>query len=216
MVDGFENAPMTQLQRFLPFAGILTVFLIGVLGRALLQRTRFGTWGIVRSGLNEPAQAARAAGFAFVFILLGVQAARAAFHSMGGRLDAWLTPAVALIVSIIGTIVLAGGLVLLAAAQWQMGASWRIGIDENAKPGLVVSGLFRLSRNPVYLALLMIIAGYAVLLPTLWSLVLWLAAYLLVRLQIAAEESYLRLSYGEAYEAYARRVSRLIPCFGLP
>jgi protein-S-isoprenylcysteine O-methyltransferase Ste14 len=62
----------------------------------------------------------------------------------------------------------------------------------------------------------MIIAGYAVLLPTRWSLVLWLAAYLLVRLQIAAEESYLRLSYGEAYEAYARRVGRLIPCFGLP
>jgi protein-S-isoprenylcysteine O-methyltransferase Ste14 len=96
-----------------------------------------------------------------------------------------------------------------------MGASWRIGIDEAAKPGLVDTGLFRLSRNPIYLALLVIITGYFALLPTLWSLVLWCAAYVLVRLQITAEETYLRSSYGEAYEVYARRVCRLIPCFGL-
>ena len=37
--------------------------------------------------------------------------------------------------------------------------------------------------------------------------------YFLVRLQIAAEEDYLRLRYGEAYEAYARRVGRLMPRF---
>ena len=60
----------------------------------------------------------------------------------------------------------------------------------------------------------MITTGYVILLPTLWSLLLGLAAYLLVRLQIAAEESYLQSSYGEAYEAYARRVGRLLPRFG--
>jgi protein-S-isoprenylcysteine O-methyltransferase Ste14 len=83
-----------------------------------------------------------------------------------------------------------------------------------AKPGLVESGLFRFTRNPIYLALLVIVTGHLALLPTLWSLLLLCAAYLLVRLQISAEESYLRLSDGEAYEIYARRVRRPLPCLG--
>jgi protein-S-isoprenylcysteine O-methyltransferase Ste14 len=205
---------MTQFLRFLPLAGILSVFFIGVLGRALLQQARFGTWGIVRSGLRERAQVARAAGFGLVFVLLGIQGFFRASRLVAVGADTWLSPQVTLTLAIVGTIVLTGGLVLFVTAQWQMGASWRIGIDEATKLGLVETGLFRLSRNPIYLALLTIVAGYVALLPTLWSLVLWLAAYLLVRLQIAAEERYLRLSYGEAYEAYARRVGRLIPCFG--
>jgi protein-S-isoprenylcysteine O-methyltransferase Ste14 len=205
---------MTLLLRFLPLAGILSIFFIGVLGRALLQRARFGTWGIVRSGLNEPAQAARAAGAGLVFVLLGVQGFRAA-HASALAGEAWLSPQLALMLAIAGAITLIGGFVLFLTAQWQMGASWRIGIDEAAKPGLVDTGLFRVSRNPIYLALLVIVTGYLALLPTLWSLALWCAAYLFVRLQIAAEERYLRSSYGEAYEAYARCVGRLIPCFGL-
>jgi protein-S-isoprenylcysteine O-methyltransferase Ste14 len=95
-----------------------------------------------------------------------------------------------------------------------MGASWRIGIDEGAAPGLIDSGLFRFCRNPIYLALLVIIAGYAAMLPTPISLLMWVGAYLSVRLQIRAEEAYLRRSYGEAYHAYARRVGRLLPHLG--
>src|SRR5918992_2972991 len=36
-------------------------------------------------------------------------------------------------------------------AQSQMGESWRIGIDREVHPPLVIEGLFRLSRNPIYL-----------------------------------------------------------------
>jgi protein-S-isoprenylcysteine O-methyltransferase Ste14 len=103
---------------------------------------------------------------------------------------------------------------LLVAAQLQMGASWRIGIDENAKPGLIDSGLFRFCRNPIYLALLVIVAGYVAMLPTPLSVLMWVGAYLSVRLEIHAEEAYLRRSYGEAYQAYARRVGRLLPYLG--
>jgi len=204
---------MTLLLRWLPFVGVMSVFFIGVLGRALLQRARFGNWGIVRSNLNEPAQVMRVAGFAVVFVLLGIQGFRAAQspHLAGA---AWLSPQGALLLASSGAVILIGGFLLFVTAQWQMGASWRIGIDEAAKPGLVVSGLFRVTRNPIYLALFLIVTGYLALLPTLWSLLLWCATYLLIRLLIAAEERYLRLSYGHAYECYARRVGRLVPSFG--
>jgi protein-S-isoprenylcysteine O-methyltransferase Ste14 len=68
-------------------------------------------------------------------------------------------------------------------------------VDETARPGLVTSGVYALSRNPIFLALL---AG----------------GYLGARLQIAAEEAYLVRTYGDPYRAYARRVGRLVPGIG--
>ena len=204
---------MVSILRFVPFAGIISVLLIGVFWRALMQLRRYGTLGIVRFDLKEPAQAARAAGFILFFAVLGVQALDAARKPTVIHVARWLPSKSALALSIAGAIILASGLVLLVAAQLQMGASWRIGIDENAKPGLIDTGLFRFCRNPIYLALLVIIAGYVAMLPTPLSLLMWVGAYLSVRLQIHAEEAYLRRSYGEAYEAYARQVGRLVPKF---
>ena len=205
---------VTSALRFVPLAGILSVLLIGVIWRALLQRRRYGTSGIARFDLSEPAQLARAGGFILFFAGLGVQAFDAARNPAGVHAVTWLPPRGALVLSGIGAIILVGGLVLLVAAQLQMGASWRIGIDEGAAPGLIDTGLFRFCRNPIYLALLVIIAGYVAMLPTPISLLMWVGAYLSVRLQIRAEEAYLRRSYGEAYHAYARRVGRLVPHLG--
>ena len=39
-------------------------------------------------------------------------------------------------------------------AQIEMGNSWRIGIDNNKKSDLVGSGLFKVSRNPIFLGMI--------------------------------------------------------------
>ena len=205
---------MTSILRVLPLAGMLSVLFVGVAWRALLQRRRHGTWGVVGSGLIEPAQAARAGIFILVFTLLTAQAL-GALKNPAGFSGSWLRPEGFLVLSIGGAMLIVAGLVLLVVAQLQMGASWRIGIDETSTPGLIETGLFRFCRNPIYLALLVIVAGYAALLPTVTSMMLWAGAYLAVWLQIRAEETYLRRSYGEAFDAYARRVGRLLPGFGL-
>jgi protein-S-isoprenylcysteine O-methyltransferase Ste14 len=146
--------------------------------------------------------------------VLAAQAFQAAMNPAGFHLPTWLQPEGALILSIAGAILLIGGLVLLVAAQLEMGSSWRIGIDEGATPGLIDTGLFRFCRNPIYLGLLVIIAGYVALLPTPISLLMWVGAYLVIRLQIRAEEAYLRRIYGDTYHAYAHRVGRLLPSIG--
>jgi protein-S-isoprenylcysteine O-methyltransferase Ste14 len=74
-----------------------------------------------------------------------------------------------------------GGLALLVAAQLRLGASWRIGIEEGAAPGLVTDGLYRVCRNPIFLALLVTLAGYALLLPTWLSLGLVVGAWAAIR-----------------------------------
>jgi protein-S-isoprenylcysteine O-methyltransferase Ste14 len=72
---------------------------------------------------------------------------------------------------------------------------------------LVVGGLYRYVRNPMYLAVGSTIAGEALLLgrPILFAelAVFALAVVSFVRLY---EEPHLRRSYGEEYEAYRREV----------
>ena len=95
-----------------------------------------------------------------------------------------------------------------------LGASWRIGIDESARPGLVTGGLYRFTRNPIYFALIAALAGYTLLLPTLLSALILVGACVAIRQQIFEEESYLVRTYGEQYRNYARRVGRLLPGLG--
>ena len=103
---------------------------------------------------------------------------------------------------------------LLVIAQLNLGASWRVGIEEGARPGLISGGLYRYSRNPIFLALLVFLAGYTLLLPTLLSALMLAGAYVGVRQQIAAEEDYLSRTYGAEYREYARSVGRLVPGIG--
>jgi len=77
---------------------------------------------------------------------------------------------------------------------------------------LVVTGLYRHVRNPIYLAVVAIILGQAMLFGD-WRLVLlgalfWLAFHLFV---VAYEEPTLRRTFGSEYEAYRANVRRWVP-----
>ncbi|HTX87758.1 MAG TPA: isoprenylcysteine carboxylmethyltransferase family protein [Bacteroidales bacterium] len=74
---------------------------------------------------------------------------------------------------------------------------------------LVQTGLYRFSRNPMYLGVLAILAGEAVFTGSsgLWIYLLgvFAAFYLFI---IFAEEPGLRKDFGEEYNAYCKRVNR--------
>lgn len=74
---------------------------------------------------------------------------------------------------------------------------------------LLTSGPFRLSRNPLYLALAATLAAFGLLLDSVWVLgMVPVLVLLLDRLIIAREEVRLRAQFGEAYVAYQLRVRR--------
>lgn len=200
--------------RLIPLVGVALLIAIPFLWRSWLQRRRYGARGVLLFRSNDRAQIARDALLLLVILLLLGQAVAAVWwpDALGPIVEAssgrapWL--------HWIGAALMFGGIVLLVAAQLDLGASWRIGIDEDARPGLVESGLYRFCRNPIFLGLLIAIAGYAALLPTPLSLILLAGQFLGMRLQIAAEEAYLLRTYGDAFRAYARRVGRLLPRIG--
>ena len=74
---------------------------------------------------------------------------------------------------------------------------------------LVTGGVYRVTRNPMYLGMLVVLAGWAVWLgnAAAW-LGLPLSMALLTGLQIRAEERVLRARFGAEFERYAARVRR--------
>jgi protein-S-isoprenylcysteine O-methyltransferase Ste14 len=112
-----------------------------------------------------------------------------------------------------GWAVCGAGLLLTLVAQAQMGASWRIGIDERPT-GLVRHGLFRVVRNPIFTGMLLTLSGLVLVSPSAWTLMAWLHALLLISLQARLEERHLLALHGEAYRAYAARVGRFLPGVG--
>jgi len=96
-------------------------------------------------------------------LLLG-QALAAAFRPEA--LDPWDAAHFSAALQALGAALMLGGIALLVAAQLDLGAAWRIGIEGGARPGLVTGGLYRFCRNPIFLALLLTVAGCALTLPT--------------------------------------------------
>lgn len=77
---------------------------------------------------------------------------------------------------------------------------------------LVTHGIYRYSRNPMYLGMLLVIAGWGLHLghwPALAGGPLAFVLYL-NRFQIAAEERALEAKFGDQYRIYARAVRRWI------
>jgi len=186
------------LSCFIVFVGV------GVVLRAYLQRRRHGTWGIVAL---RPGQ--RVSGIALLMLplLLGGQSVLAALAPE--RLPLLCAPR-----TVAGAALVLGATGLMLVAQLDLGASWRIGIDPAARPGLVTTGFYRFCRNPIYLFLLLVVAGFVLLLPTWISVGALAGAALGVELQARAEERYLLRTYGEAYRAYASQVGRFVPGLG--
>jgi protein-S-isoprenylcysteine O-methyltransferase Ste14 len=74
---------------------------------------------------------------------------------------------------------------------------------------LVTAGVYRITRNPMYVGLALLLAAWVVQLSSLWPLLGPVLFVLYVdRFQIAPEERVLRSMFGDAYAAYAARVRR--------
>ena len=74
---------------------------------------------------------------------------------------------------------------------------------------LLTGGPFRLSRNPMYLGMVVQYVGLALLVNSLWAIVLLPLALIVVHLTvIKREERYLEQKFSEEYRTYKARVRR--------
>lgn len=174
------------------------------------QRRLTGSSGF--NGFRGAAQARAAQVGGVGFLLAVLVGLIAPWLTATGLLPAWPIPTV---VGAFGTVTAAAGLQLGVLAQRAMGHSWRIGVDQRETTELVVDGPFRLVRNPIFTALIMIQAGTAAMAATWLSL---LGALLMIgACQVQTrlvEEPYLQRRHGNSYRIYAARAGRFLPRLG--
>ena len=74
---------------------------------------------------------------------------------------------------------------------------------------LVTGGIYRWSRNPIYLADLLVLLAWLIWLGT-WINMAWIIAFTayITRFQIAPEEQSLQMKFGEEWQRYRTRVRR--------
>jgi protein-S-isoprenylcysteine O-methyltransferase Ste14 len=107
-----------------------------------------------------------------------------------------------------GTFTLLGIVLIL----WGAGLFRRAGT--NVKPwepanALVTTGLYRQTRNPMYLGMTLLYFGLAVLLHSIVALLLLPVVLIVTQTQvIAREERYLEARFGDDYRTYKSRVRR--------
>ena len=76
---------------------------------------------------------------------------------------------------------------------------------------LVTSGIYRFSRNPIYLGLLLFVIGLPLYVGSYWGIVVApVYIFLMNHLVIQHEEVYLERKFGEVYTGYQSRVRRWV------
>ena len=84
----------------------------------------------------------------------------------------------------------------------------------DAPKRLVIRGLYKYSRNPMYIGVLTIVLGWAILYRSIavlgYTALLWLCFHLF---SVYYEEPHLRKIFGSEYEQYCARVGRWLPKF---
>ena len=119
-------------------------------------------------------------------------------------------------VQIAGIVLYALGLAGCVAAQLAMGASWRIGVDDSERTELVTDGPFAIVRNPIYSAVIPLVAGLVLLAPNPVAIAAFAGLIAAFEIQTRlVEEPHLLRTHDSAYREYASRVGRFLPGIGL-
>jgi len=116
----------------------------------------------------------------------------------------------ALMLTGIGTIILIKSFKYFGAFRF-LGIPPHDDLHENSE--LIVKGIHRHLRHPIYLGLIFIFLGYFLFLPALASLVHLIALLLYLPIGIYFEEKKLIAIFGSAYQDYKEEVPALIPKF---
>jgi protein-S-isoprenylcysteine O-methyltransferase Ste14 len=99
-------------------------------------------------------------------------------------------------------------LIVVWISQTQMANSWRIGIDEKNKTDLVTNGMFSISRNPIFLGIMIANIGLFMIIPNAFTLVIILLSTTSINTQIRLEEAFLKQEFGNDYLDYMKKVRR--------
>ena len=108
----------------------------------------------------------------------------------------------------IGVLLLSAGFFFTIAVHFSLGAQWRSGIDPRGPVSLKTDGLYRFSRNPMYLGVATAQVGFFLALPSVFSAVCLVIGMTALHRQTAEEEAHLLSRFADEYPRYRQSVRR--------
>lgn len=91
-----------------------------------------------------------------------------------------------------------------------LGLRTKFGLPDQSTAGLQEEGLYRYSRNPMYLAFILLDIATVLFVPSLITVITAAVAIVTHHMITLAEETFLLQAYGQEYASYTRRVRRYL------
>lgn len=133
-------------------------------------------------------------------------------YAAAAGLVTWLWPEVCLVAAIPHPVFVVAGVVLAAVGVPMLVMAGRAATAAYNSDRLATTGIFGLTRNPIYAAWIVFLIPGLVVVSRSWPLFLTpLVAYLVFKVRIGRENEYLEKRFGEAYRQYKARVNELVP-----
>ncbi len=124
----------------------------------------------------------------------------------------YVWPQVCLIRSVPQMVFVAAGGILLLVGVPLLVIAGRAATLAYGRDALATTGIFGVTRNPIYAAWIVFIIPGLVLLSSSWPLLLTpIVAYVVFKMLIGRESRYLEERFGEEYRAYRAKVNELVP-----
>lgn len=178
--------------RFVLPALCILQFCSTILLRAWLTRRRTGVNPLALTSTDDVYGYLKTTSF---LLTLGV-AGLLAFYAIRPDLMVVLAPLVwleSVWVRAVGLALLSISIVFVCVAQSDLGTSWRIGIDKTAPTELREDGLYRWSRNPIFLGLRLSMLGIFLVIPNAVSLAFLLLNEVILEAEVRCEEAFSRI-----------------------
>ena len=190
----------------------LAVFLLVFVGRSVYLRLAKGinpfALGVRKGGLRFLVEAAFPIALAMWSLEILASALGLGWRVFPGALQARLIDSAP--AKFVGAMLITSGVVVFTLALVSFGTSWRVGIDEKAPGALVTTGMFALSRNPIFVFLNLSAWGTFLINGTLGFLIFAALLSCGIHYQILQEEEFLKRTYGRSYGEYCGRTARYL------
>jgi len=185
---------------------LLIIFLLfAVIGRVALQYKLTGDHGVRPANSHSSVAAKLTSVLLFIsFIAISVLAVVDAFDIYIFNANIYL--------KYLGVMVSLFGIALTVLSQYQMGSSWRIGVNESENTKLIKHGLYSRIRNPIYSGVLVFGVGLFLIMPNIYMLLSLITLAVSIEAHVRlVEEPYLREQHGESFKQYSRTAGRYWP-----
>ena len=139
-----------------------------------------------------------------VGLLLGIGMWATSLETLPVDVPAYVRLAVAALLLTTGCAFGLGGVIAFRRAQTTVNP-----LKPETTSALVTDGVYRITRNPMYVGFLAMLVAWAVFLSSAWALLgpVMFVLYI-TRFQIVPEEKALRAMFGESFTSYQTRVRR--------